>query len=63
MKKRDQLYAWAQRQGDWFYLRQVPLAQVGMSLQTASTALRDMAERGRLQSRIVGLTQYRAVSK
>lgn len=63
MKKRDELFAWAVSQSDWFYLADVPFQTFGMTRQCASTALIDFCRQGRMVFRIVGLKQYKVVSK
>lgn len=58
MIKRHMLLAWAKKQG-WFYLRDVPFKEMGMSKPTCGTALTDFCKRGIMDYRIVGLKQYR----
>ena len=61
MSKRKKLHEWLLSDGGWLYLAEVPRAQFGMSLQTCSTALLDLSRQGRVEFRIVGKHQYRAV--
>lgn len=60
MTKRERLHLWLLNHGFWVYLCDVPYAELEMSHAGCSSALRDLVASGRADSRVVGLTQYKA---